>query len=120
MATMSLPGVFEADFSPNSFLIMAETGGSLVMKVNDLSSKTVITAGIMFPFSSRVLSLYCLTNYIIGTPCWPKAGPTGGAGVASPAGKFNFIRAFIFLAAIFISFLPVGSRVPPESLFQKY
>ena len=35
------------------------------------------------------------------TPCWPKDGPTGGAGLAEPAGKFNFSITLIFLA-IFI------------------
>ena len=30
-------------------------------------------------------ALYSLIKSIIGTPCCPKAGPTGGAGVASPA-----------------------------------
>jgi hypothetical protein len=30
--------------------------------------------------------------------CCPKAGPTGGAGVALPAGICNFIYAVIFLA----------------------
>jgi hypothetical protein len=30
------------------------------------------------------------------TPCCPKAGPTGGAGVALLAGKANLIKAIIF------------------------
>src|SRR3954447_23036436 len=25
------------------------------------------------------------------TPCWPRAGPTGGAGLAAPAGTWSFI-----------------------------
>jgi len=30
------------------------------------------------------------------TPCCPNAGPTGGAGVAFPAGKASLINAVIF------------------------
>jgi len=26
---------------------------------------------------------------MMGRPCWPNAGPTGGAGVASPALRFS-------------------------------
>ena len=36
---------------------------------------------------SPVFALYSLQNAAIFTPCWPNAGPTGGAGVALPAGK---------------------------------
>jgi len=35
---VSRPGFWEAILRPRVFLIMAETGGSLVMKVNDRSS----------------------------------------------------------------------------------
>jgi hypothetical protein len=42
--------------------------------------------------------LYSLQKAAIFTPCFPKAGPTGGAGVAFPAGKASFINAVIFLA----------------------
>lgn len=35
---ISLPGFGEASFRPRAFLIMAETGGSLVMKVKERSS----------------------------------------------------------------------------------
>lgn len=35
---VSRPGFFEANWRPRVFLIMAETGGSLVMKVNERSS----------------------------------------------------------------------------------
>ncbi len=39
---------------------------------------------------------------MMGRPCWPKAGPTGGAGVASPAGKLSFKVVLIFFGAIYI------------------
>src|SRR5215470_11915363 len=32
------------------------------------------------------------------TPCWPSAGPTGGAGFAAPAGHCSFTIAISFLA----------------------
>jgi hypothetical protein len=41
--------------------------------------------------------LNSLQKSIRGTPCCPNAGPTGGAGVALPAGKFNLTYAFTFL-----------------------
>src|SRR5262245_45156849 len=36
------------------------------------------------PFWFLVRSLNCWTNCPMFTPCWPSAGPTGGAGVATP------------------------------------
>ena len=32
-----------------------------------------------------VAALYWFTNSMMFTPCWPRAVPTGGAGVAAPA-----------------------------------
>src|SRR5207245_5102994 len=34
------------------------------------------------------------------TPCWPSAGPTGGAGVACPAGICNLMNAVTFFAIV--------------------
>src|SRR5262245_13216406 len=39
----------------------------------------------MSPRCCSVAALYCLQNSMMFTPCWPSAGPTGGAGVADPA-----------------------------------
>src|SRR3954451_6445632 len=39
----------------------------------------------MSPRCDSVAALYCLQNSMMFTPCWPSAGPTGGAGVARPA-----------------------------------
>src|ERR1700741_2580046 len=33
------------------------------------------------------------------TPCWPSAGPTGGAGLAEPAGSCNLISPITFFIA---------------------
>ena len=40
--------------------------------------------------SFLVRSLNSLVNAAMFTPCWPRAGPTGGAGVALPAGICSF------------------------------
>src|SRR3954453_10658409 len=37
------------------------------------------------PRCDSVAALYALQNSMMLTPCWPSAGPTGGAGVAAPA-----------------------------------
>ena len=79
---------------------MAETGGKLGDKGEGAVFVDGNDGGNDIAFCSRVLSLYCLTNSMMGTPCWPRAGPTGGAGVVSPAGKFNLRMILIFLAAI--------------------
>ena len=59
--------------------------------LKDRSSKTVISTGTIDPACEEVRSLYSLQKPIIFTPCCPKAGPTGGAGFACPAGTYNFI-----------------------------
>ena len=67
-------------------------------KANDLSSYTVICTGMMVPTWDVVRSLYSLTNAMMLTPCWPRAGPTGGAGVALPASNWSLMMARTFLA----------------------
>lgn len=56
----------------------------------------VILTGIIKPILSAVLALYSLQNAEIFTPCWPNAGPIGGAGVAFPAVNDNFTKALTF------------------------
>ena len=62
-------------------------GGVFRMNWNERSSYTLICAGTMSPRMDSVSALYALTNSMMFTPCWPSAGPTGGAGVAWPAGS---------------------------------
>ena len=50
------------------------------------------------PDWAAVRSLYSFRNAIMLMPCWPRAGPTGGAGVALPAGSCSVMTAFTFLA----------------------
>jgi hypothetical protein len=61
-------------------------GGVLMTKVNVRSSKTVISAGTTVPRWDSVAALYALQNSMMLTPWGPRAVPTGGAGVAAPAG----------------------------------
>src|SRR5574341_839023 len=55
-----------------------------------------------------VLALNALQNSMMFTPCWPRAGPTGGAGFAFPAGTCSLIFAVISFA---IAKLPIYTIV---------
>ncbi len=48
------------------------------------------------PACFSVAALYCFTKSMVWTPCGPRAVPTGGAGVAPPAGSWIFTTARIF------------------------
>src|SRR4029453_4038252 len=50
------------------------------------------------PFCEAVFELKFLQKSMMLTPCWPRAGPTGGAGVASPPGIWSLTYPGIFLA----------------------
>src|SRR5438552_12741638 len=52
----------------------------------------------MRPFSCAVCALKALQNSMMLTPCWPSAGPTGGAGLACPPGICSLISVRTFLA----------------------
>src|ERR1700704_3279077 len=60
-----------------------------------------------FPRCDSVAALYALQNSMMLTPCWPSAGPTGGAGVACPAWICSLISptAFFFggMRVVFLS-----------------
>src|SRR5712692_7301710 len=93
--------------------------------------------GMMDPSWLWVLALNCLQNSIMFTPCCPRAGPTGGAGLAFPAGICNLTRVLTSFAIDYTFFLtrppqarqdaplpvtaarPVGSPAPPECPDQK-
>src|ERR1700684_4336045 len=79
--------------TPAAFLISSGAGGVLVMNVNDRSSKIEISTGMMLPRWPSVAALYCLTKSMMFTPCGPSAVPTGGAGVAWPAGTCTLTTA---------------------------
>src|SRR5579862_1942049 len=52
----------------------------------------------MRPFSCAVCALNALQNSMMLTPCWPSAGPTGGAGFAWPPGICSLISVRTFFA----------------------
>src|SRR5258706_1914842 len=94
-------------------------GGVFSTNVNVRSEKIEITAGMIRPCCSAVRALNALQNSMMFTPCWPSAGPTGGAGFAAPAGHCSFTIAISFLAILRASDLlyvlvrePNGRRTP--------
>src|SRR6266571_3124334 len=99
--TFSLCGSPLPFSTPAAFLISSGAGGVLVMNVNERSSKMVISTGITFPRWASVAALYCRQKSMMFTPCGPSAVPTGGAGVACPAGSCTLTTAAIlFLGGI--------------------
>ena len=78
------------------------------MKTKVLSAYTVISTGTIQPVMLWVESLNCLQNSIELTWSWPSAGPTGGAGVACPAGICSLTIFMIF----FFDFLAIRTSAP--------
>src|SRR3954469_10945440 len=78
----------------------------------------VISIGMIVPFISLVRSLNCITNWPMFTPCWPNAGPTGGAGVAWPPGHWSFTFAVITLAIVRLSRSSFLGWAPPTDLLE--
>src|SRR5215472_11156259 len=50
----------------------------------------------MLPRWASVAALYCRTKSMMLTPCGPRAVPTGGAGVAWPAGSWTLTTVLSF------------------------
>src|SRR5213078_1563389 len=96
--TLVLLGSLEPAAMFAAFFRRIAAGGLLVMKVNDLSLKTVITTGRISPACFCVAALNSLQNAVILTPRGPSAVPTGGAGLACPAGIWSLICAITSLA----------------------
>src|SRR4051812_43662924 len=96
--TLTRFGSAEPLSSRSASLISTAAGGVFVMKVNERSSKTVISTGVIRPFWSAVCALNALQNSMMFTPCWPSAGPTGGAGFACPPGIWSWMIVSTFLA----------------------
>src|SRR5215813_2809793 len=80
----------------------------------------------MRPSWLPVRALKPLQNSMMLTPCCPSAGPTGGAGLAFPAGIWSFTTAWTFFAmvrlplaalpALHLVVLELHRREPPEDL----
>ena len=80
------PGVGDPLSIPAAARSSTGVGGVFRTKVKDRSSKTVISAGTTVPSWAELAALYCFQNSMMLTPWGPSAVPTGGAGVAFPAG----------------------------------
>src|SRR4051794_24578228 len=91
LPTLFLFGMPEPFCRPAALSRRIDAGGVLVMKVKERSEKTVITTGMISPCCPCVRALNALQNSMMLTPCWPNAGPTGGAGLAAPAGTWSLI-----------------------------
>src|SRR5207237_7354911 len=104
LPTFSLFGTADPFSIPAALRIRSAAGGVFVTNVKERSSKTVTTAGTIVPANFAVRSLYSLMNAIMLMPCWPSAGPTGGAAVAFPASTWIFTMALTFFAIYFTSF----------------
>src|SRR5688500_5302577 len=96
VATLVLCGSPEPFSTPAALSSSFAAGGVFVMNVNDRSSNTEISTGTTMPRWDSVCALYCLQNSMMFTPCWPSAGPTGGAGVAAPALIWSLMTAASF------------------------
>src|SRR5205085_11953762 len=57
-----------------------------------------MTTGMIVPPWSCVWALNALQNSMMFTPCWPSAGPTGGAGLACPPGICSLMVVRTFFA----------------------
>jgi hypothetical protein len=95
--------IFSKTLGDNSFpskleeklFISSLTGFNFSLKEKLLSEKMLMCAGTT-PCKPLVLLLYCLQKSIILIPKTPKEEPTGGAGFADSAFKFNLIFDIIF------------------------
>src|SRR5256885_16722775 len=101
LPTFVLFGSLEPAAMFAAFFKSTAAGGLLVMKVNDLSLKTVMTTGRMSPACFWVAALNSLQNAMMLTPRGPRAVPTGGAGLACPAGIWSLISATFSFAIRF-------------------
>jgi hypothetical protein len=86
---------------PTASRMSTGVGGVFVTNVNERSSKIVISTGMIVPRWASVAALYALQKSMMATPCGPSAVPTGGAGVAAPAGIWILTTAAtLFLAMV--------------------
>src|SRR5437867_11897683 len=84
LPTFVLFGSFEPAAMFAAFFNNTAAGGLFVMKVDDLSLKTVMTTGQTSPDCFWVAALISLQTDMMYTPRGQSAVPTGGAGLAWP------------------------------------
>src|ERR1700674_1442305 len=76
-----------------------------------------MTTGMTRPASALVAALNSLQKAMMLTPCWPSAGPTGGAGLACPAWICSLISpTTFFFGAMTCSCSFLGSLAPPRAV----
>src|SRR6056300_1060469 len=117
LPTLSRLGIEEPLAKPAAFFNKTDAGGDFRIKLKERSAYTVITTGKINPALSLVFALNSLQNPMMFTPCAPSAGPTGGAGLAAPAGSCNFISptAFFDIISILLQlFLLAKTLIPRE------
>src|SRR5699024_6741952 len=100
VATLFLLGSPEHFSVLAAFLRRTAAGGVFVINVNERSSNTEISTGIIRPACSCVRALNSLQNPMMFTPASPSSGPTGGSGFALPARICNFTTLITFLATM--------------------
>jgi hypothetical protein len=84
------PGFFEVG-RPHAFFTSTLAGGLFITKEYERSAYTVMTTGRIVSPSGALRALKSLQNCMMFTPCWPRAGPTGGDGFALPAGSWSLM-----------------------------
>src|SRR5678810_415345 len=94
---------------PASFFSRTAAGGVLVMKENDLSEKIVISTGRIVSWPC-VRELNSLQKAMMLIPCGPRAVPTGGAGLALPAGICSLTNPVTFFAMLLLVNYPALVR----------
>src|SRR5271167_2320312 len=100
LPTLFLFGIGDPFSIPAARSNRIDAGGLLVTKVNERSAYTVTITGMTRPAMFWVCALKALQNSMILTPRWPSAGPTGGDGLAAPAGICSLIDPTTFLATL--------------------
>src|SRR5229473_32327 len=114
---LSLCGTADALAMPAARFSKIAAGGVLTTNVKDRSAKIVTTTGRMSPSWLLVWALKPLQNSMMLTPCWPRAGPTGGDGLAFPAVICSFTIAWTFFAMLeplHLVVLELDGREAPE------
>src|SRR5580698_6031596 len=108
------PGFFAVG-SPATFLSKTLVGGVFRIMLKLRSEYTVRTTGMIMSLPC-VLALNSLQNAMMLMPCGPRAGPTGGAGLALPAASCSLTIPETFFAMTVPSLLREPDDVPGRSV----
>jgi len=104
--------------TPAAFLMYHDTVGDLTVNSKELSLNAVIVTAIgVSGLYFWVLALKSLQKAIRLSLYWPSAGPTGGAGLAPPAGTVSLIVAATGRRRISFAAAAIVAIVMRASLF---